>query len=169
MTVPVAHGAEPASSRPHVSSNGRYSVRAISPDPKTCQLEITQETEVVWESPRCFGTLDDLYFISNDGVRVWVLRALPNMAKVKNPRLLGSVAGRAIGAILVGKPGNVVASRTVNSFMKTVRARGKIEGLSTHFRWLQGAVGKGGKPPRSNDNNQVEFETLDGRTHRLRF
>ena len=42
-----------------------------------CRIEVTRDTDVAWTLPRCLGTVDDLYFVSNSGERFWVLAALP--------------------------------------------------------------------------------------------
>lgn len=171
LAMGICRGAaaqEPQSSRPRVSSNGRFSVRAYERAPKHCWLEVSREGEVTWESPRCFGTLDDFYFVSNDGERVWVIRALPELPKKRKAPFLKAVA-QTKGAWLLKRPGTLLKTRTIGTFMKTARARSDAEALSSHFRWLHGAAGKLGKPPHSTLDNAVEFETLDGSVHRLRF
>lgn len=168
LTPVGAQAAEPKSSRPQVSSNGRFSVRAVEPGPSQCRLEVSQEAELLWELPRCFGTADDLYFVSNDGERVWVIRTLPETPAPKKRIRTSDLLARVPVAYLVDRAGQVVQQRTLGSFMD-VMSRRKAQVLTHHFRWLEGVSGAPGRWPRSNPKNQVEFETLAGKTVRLEF
>jgi hypothetical protein len=160
--------AEPKSSRPQVSSNGRFSVRAVEPSAGQCRLEVSQESELLWELPRCFGTADDLYFVSNDGERVWVMRTLPEMPAPKKRIRTTDLLARVPVAYLVDRAGQVVQARNLGSFMDMMSRR-KTQVLAHHFKWLEGVSGAPGRWPRSNPKNQVEFETLAGKTVRLEF
>ena len=169
-----ALAAEPKSSRPQVSSNGRFSVRAIETGPDQCRLQVSQESELLWELPRCLGTADDLYFVSNDGERVWVLKTLPELpdppkpTKKKKKILPLDLLGKVQVAFLVDRAGQVVQSRNIASFL-SVPLRRKTQVLARHFKWLEGVTGIPGQTPRSNARNQVEFEVVGPKTYRLDF
>src|SRR5688572_233905 len=46
--------------------------RGKSP-PVRCRLEVARETGVVWTLEKCIGAVDDVYLVSNDADRVWIL------------------------------------------------------------------------------------------------
>src|SRR5262249_54775977 len=71
--VPV----EASQSRARASSNAEYGIVMRVEGEGKCRIEATRDTDVAWTLPRCLGTVDDLYFISNSGERFWVLAALP--------------------------------------------------------------------------------------------
>jgi hypothetical protein len=131
---------------------------------------VSQESEVVWELPRCFGNVDDLYFISNDGERVWILLTLPEVPASpprKRTRLIDLV-GRAPVAYLVDRAGQILQSRKLASFVDPSNRR-RLQILSRHFKWLEGVAAVPGRAPRSDAHNQVELEVVGPRTHRLVF
>ena len=171
----LAAGAEPKSSRAQVSSNGRYSVRAVEQAQGQCRLQVSQEAELTWELPRCFGTADDLFFVSNDGERVWVLRTLPELPeaaspkkKTKHPRSVADLMMGVTVATLVDRAGQVVKARSLATFV-TPTGRRNLQLLPHHFKWMEGTVGLTGKSPRSNAHNQVELEAVGPTTYRLDF
>jgi hypothetical protein len=45
----------------------------------------------------------------------------------------------------------------------------EVRQFKAHFGWLEGTLGIPGKGPRLTDAGAVEFETVEGRTHRLTF
>jgi hypothetical protein len=115
------------------------------------------------------GDADDLYFVSNDGERVWILLTLPEVppAPRKKTRIVDLV-GRAPVAFLVDRAGQVVQSRKLASFVDPSNRR-RVQILSRHFKWLEGVAAIPGRAPRSDAHNQVELEVVGPRTHRLVF
>ena len=75
LAAPAA-AEEPAQSRGRASSNGEYGIVMRVEAPGKCRVEVTRDTDVAWTLPRCVGTVDDLYFVSDSGERFWVLAAL---------------------------------------------------------------------------------------------
>jgi hypothetical protein len=167
---PDGGGAGPKATTPQVSANGRYSVRVVESGPSECHIQVFQEADLTWELPRCIGTVDDLYFVSNDGERVWVLHPLPEIpppSTRKKIRMQDLIAKVPV-AFLVNRAGQVVLSRNVGSFV-IAPSRSKIQLMAHHFKWLEGTVGLAGRTPRSNAHNQLEFESVGGHTYRLDF
>ena len=68
---------ETAQSRARASSNAEYGIVMRVEGEGKCRIEVTRDTDVAWTLPRCLGTVDDVYFVSNSGERFWVLAALP--------------------------------------------------------------------------------------------
>jgi hypothetical protein len=174
MVLPLwAHGA-PRESSAHASSNGVWSIQMVESAPEQCRLEATRDADPAWTLERCVGTVQDLYFISDDGQRFWVLRVLPRTppmpkSKGSNPKSLapGAPFTAASVAALYDRQGNLLAERTLKDFLK--RRFDKLRDLDTHFCWLEGELGVPGRRPRITDTNQVEFETVEPKTFRLDF
>ena len=68
---------ETGQSRGSASSNAEYGIVMRVEGERKCRVEVTRDTDVAWTLPRCLGSVDDLYFVSNSGERFWVLAALP--------------------------------------------------------------------------------------------
>jgi hypothetical protein len=174
LVLPVWAQASPRESSAHASSNGVWSIQLVESAPEQCRVEATRDADPAWTLERCVGTVQDLFFISNDGERFWVLRVLPRTPPGSKPK--GSKAKQpppgepfvsAQVATLFDKQGNLLAERTLKDFLK--RRFDKLRDLDSHFCWLEGELGVPGRRPRITDSNQVEFETVEPRTFRLDF
>ena len=73
------------SSRARVSANGAFTVRLVQHAQGKCTLEVAKESGPVWTLKQCVGGVDDLYFVSNDGERVWVIYPLAPKGTKKLP------------------------------------------------------------------------------------
>jgi hypothetical protein len=174
LVLPVWALAAPRASTAHASSNGMWSIQLVESAPEQCRVEATRDADPAWSLERCVGTVEDLFFISNDGERFWVLSALPRtppMPKQKGNKPPPLPAGEpflsAVVATLFDKQGKVLAERTLRDFLS--RRFDKLRDLGQHFCWLEGVLGVPGRRPRTTEANQVEFETVEPRTHRLDF
>jgi hypothetical protein len=168
--------AAPRESNAHASSNGVWSIQLFESAPEQCRLEATRDADPAWSLERCVGTVEDLFFISNDGARFWVLSVLPRTPpmpkakpKAKKPHepLPGEPFIGAVVASLYDKQGKLLAERTLGEFV--TRRFDKLRDLGQHFCWLEGVMGIPGRRPRATEANQVEFESVDPRTYRLDF
>ena len=174
LLLPALAAAQPRESRAHASSNGVWSIQLIESAPGECRVDTTRDADPAWSVGRCLGSVDDLFFISNDGERFWVLTVLPRTPprpkqKGEKPKALppGEPFVQAVVATLFDRQGNVLAEKTLRDFMKS--RFDKLRDLDRRFCWLEGVVGVPGRRPRITDANQVEFETVDQRSHRLDF
>ena len=173
---------EAGQSRSRASSNAEYGIVMRVEGPGKCRIEVSRDTDVAWTLPRCLGTVDDLYFISNSGERFWVLAALPKSlppppgstpvgeaqkrAAQKKPPFDGH--GPVVVATQYDRVGNVVGQRKLGELLSK-SAYTKLRKLDRRFVWLEGVLGIPGKEPRVNDRNQVEFETVEPKSLRLDF
>ena len=173
---------EAGQSRSRASSNAEYGIVMRVEGPGKCRIEVSRDTDVAWTLPRCVGTVDDLYFISNSGERFWVLAALPKSlppppgstpvgetqkrAAQKKPPFDGH--GPVVVATQYDRVGNVVGQRKLGELLSK-SAYTKLRKLDRRFVWLEGVLGIPGKEPRVNDRNEVEFETVEPKTLRLDF
>ncbi|XXF77632.1 hypothetical protein P2318_31950 [Myxococcaceae bacterium GXIMD 01537] len=161
-------------SRARVSADGVFSVRLVEEAPGQCRLEVSKESGPVWSLAQCVGLVDDLYFVSNDGERVWVMRPLAQKApepKVRTTRKKKSqVPGwaRVPVATLYGREGQRLDEKYLTDFVAP-RNMGEVRELSGHFKWLEGTLGIPGKGPRLMDAGHIEFESVGGKHHRLTF
>ncbi len=181
LAAPASAG-EPEQSRARASSNAEYGIVMRIEAPGKCRIEVTRDTDVAWTLPRCVGTVDDLYFVSDSGERFWVLATLPrSIPPPKGAVPVGEAQKRAakkkkpfdsygpvVVAVLRDRLGNVLAEKRLSELLPTSR-NGKLRVLDRRFVWLEGVLGVPGKEPRVNDRNQVEFETVEPRTWRLDF
>ncbi|MGQ0506509.1 MAG: hypothetical protein ACT4TC_14445 [Myxococcaceae bacterium] len=156
-------GAQERTSKPQVSSDGVYSIRFVEHADKTCDVEVDKEQTKAWSLSKCVGTVDDLYFVSTDGQRFWVLRTLGEKPKTKK-----SSWHSAIVAVLFTQDGKVVRRKSAAELVPSI-LRGEVRQMERHFKWLEGAAGVPGKGPRMNDKNQVEFEVVGGKPYKLPF
>jgi hypothetical protein len=174
LVVSVWAQGSPREGSAHASSNGVWSIQLVESAPEQCRVEATRDADPAWTLERCVGTVEDLFFISNDGERFWVLRVLPRTppllkqkgSKPKSPPP-GTPFVSAQVAALFDRQGTVLAERTLKDFLK--RRFDKLRDLDSHFCWLEGELGVPGRRPRITDSNQVEFETVEPRTFRLDF
>jgi hypothetical protein len=142
--------------------------------PEQCRVEATRDADPAWTLERCVGTVDDLFFISDDGARFWVLHVLPRTPPAAKPKAThakppppGEPFVNARVATLQDRQGKVLAERTLRDFMS--RRFDKLRDLESHFCWLEGELGVPGRRPRITESNQVEFETVEPKTYRLDF
>jgi hypothetical protein len=149
-----------------VSSNQAHAVRHQRLG-NTCQIVALRETEVKWVLDKCLGEQDDLFFISNDGNRFWVLHVLPSKAKSSSTRKTPAW-WRAVVAVEYDWKGRVLRQRRLSELLQPIE-RTKVHELDRHFKWLEGVVGMKGRSPRVNEKNQVEFEVVGGKTVTLDF
>jgi hypothetical protein len=165
--------AEERVGRSRVSANGVYSVRFVEVSPGHCRLEVLKESGPAWTVDACVGTLDDLYFASNDGERVWVLYPLVEKgsvslpgAKKKAPRI--PAWANATVAALYDRTGQRLQEKRLPELMST-RQLSEVRQMAHHFKWLEGTLGIPGKGPRLTDAGVVEFEPVGLNTQRLTF
>lgn len=175
-----ASAEETGQSHARASSNAEYGIVMRVEGPGKCRIEVSRDTDVAWTLPRCVGTVDDLYFVSNSGERFWVLAALPKAlppppapvgeaqkkAQKKKPPFDGY--GPVVVATLYDRVGNVVEQRKLGELLPR-NGYLRLRKLDRRFVWLEGVLGVPGTEPRVNDKNQVEFETVEPRTLRLGF
>jgi len=174
--------AQTGQSRARASSNAEYGIVMRVEGPGKCRIEVTRDTDVAWTLPRCVGTVDDLYFVSNSGERFWVLAALPKslplppgstpigetQKKESKKKPPFDAHGPVTVATLYDRVGNVVGQKKLSELLPR-SASPKLRTLDRRFIWLEGVLGVPGTEPRVNDKNQVEFETVEPRTLRLDF
>ncbi|MFZ5468912.1 MAG: hypothetical protein ACOZIN_05680 [Myxococcota bacterium] len=161
LAAPAA--AEETVGRTQISSDGARGIRFVHVGKGQCRIEAVSGTEVTWKLEECVGSIDDLYFISNDGERFWVLTPLPQKPKGKKVRWDSAVVAR-----LFDKEGTLLQVKSLRDLVPP-KGREAVRQLKKHFKWLEGVVDVPGKGPRVAEGDQVEFETVDRRTVRLRF
>ncbi|MBF5046068.1 hypothetical protein FGE12_26875 [Aggregicoccus sp. 17bor-14] len=166
-------GAAPRASRARVSANGLYTVRLVETAPGQCRLEVGSDApQGSWSVERCVGSADDLYFVANDGATVWVLRPLAEkpagteQQHVKKGKAPAWAAARVAWEVV--RPGELRQELRLSGLVPTKRLS-EVRQFRAHFGWLEGTLGIPGKGPRLTDAGEVEFETVDGKTHRLKF
>ena len=159
------------SSRERVSANGAFSVRFVERAPGQCSLEILKESGVVWKVDRCLGSVDDLYFVANNGERVWVLYPLAE----KGTRKLEGKQNKKVPvwantrvAAAYDRHGSRVDERDLLDLVP-VQALAEVRQMAQHLKWLEGVLGVPGKGPRLTDAGRIDFETVDGKSHQLSF
>jgi hypothetical protein len=174
LVLPLWALGAPKESSAHASSNGVWSIQLVESAPEQCRVEATRDADPAWTLERCVGTVDDLFFISNDGERFWVLHVLPRTPPAPKPKGThakppppGEPFVNARVATLLDRQGKVLAERTLRDFMS--RRFDKLRDLESHFCWLEGELGVPGRRPRITESNQVEFETVEPKTYRLDF
>jgi hypothetical protein len=171
LALPAGAGAsEPKRSKTTVSASGDYSVRLVELAPKKCRLEVLKENTPFWHLERCVGTVDDLYFVSKDGARVWVVETVPQKAPVRRAKRRKYPAWTYVEvAALYGRDGSKLKSRQLNDFVKSRDGLKDVRQLQRHFKWLEGVAGVPGKAPRLNAAGQVELETVEPKSFKLEF
>jgi hypothetical protein len=71
-------------------------------------------------------------------------------------------------AALYDRLGNLLAQRRLGEFVHPA-AYHMLRDLDQRFVWLEGVAGVPGREPHLTEKNQVEFATVEGRSHRLDF
>jgi hypothetical protein len=167
--------AQERSSRSHVSSNGMYSVRLVEEAPGKCRVEMLKESGPSWKFEGCVGTVDDLYFASNDGEFFWMVRPLVEKGKKSTVEKRGKKQVRvpawanATVAVMYDRNGQKVREKRLQDFLLGSHELGEVRQMKGHFKWLEGTLGIPGKGPRLTDDDKVEFEAVGAKTHRLPF
>ncbi len=169
-----AQGAERAS-KARVSANGLYSVRLVEEEPGKCRVVMQKESTQAWQFSGCVGTVDDLYFASNDGERLWVLVPLVEKGrravvekKGKRKRVRVPAWANAVVAAQYDRTGQKLQEKRLTDFVSK-KMLGEVRQMKGHFKWLEGTLGIPGKGPRLTDAEKVEFESVGGKTHQLTF
>jgi hypothetical protein len=167
--------AQERASKTRVSANGEYSIRLVEEAPGKCRVEMLKESGPVWKFTGCIGTVDDLYFASNDGEKFWLIHPLAEKGSksvvVKRGSKKVKVPGWAntVVAVLYDRNGQKLREKRLTEFLATSRELGEVRQMSGHFKWLEGTLGIPGKGPRLTDQEKVEFEAVGGKTHSLTF
>ena len=181
LAVPSA-AEESRQSQARASSSAEYGIVMRVGGAGKCRVEVTRDTDVAWTLPRCVGTVDDQYFVSNSGERFWVLAALPKwlsappgstpvgetQKRASNKKPSFDAYGPVVVAVLYDRLGNIRSERKLSELLPRSAFR-KLRPLDRRFVWLEGVLGVPGREPRVNERNQVEFETVEPRTWRLDF
>jgi len=166
--VALAAGAEPKATKLQPSADGAFGIRMVEEGPDACRLEVVKGTDPSWTLDKCVGNASDLYFVSNDGQRFWVLHTTPEKPGPPQGKKKGTPWYQVEVASLHDARGNVVQSRRLMDLVLPLD-RDKVRQLGKHFMWIGGVDGVPGKPPRINDAGQVEVEVSGARTLKLSF
>lgn len=131
-----------------------------------CRLEIVRDQVVDAHVDKCLGDVDDLYFVSNDGARVWLLRTVPELPHGRHASLKTTIVAQ-----LFSREGSLLKSKRLGEL---IHRRGQLEEvrkLGKHFKWLGGVASVPGNTPHVTNDGQVELEVVgsDGKAQRLRF
>lgn len=178
-----ALSSETGSTRTWVSANGVYGIRFVQTGPSACRVEVSREQGAAWTLEQCVGNPGDLYFVSNDGDRFWVIRTLPEKPAPMKPapvKAKKSKRGRkkekpldplltAEVATEYDQKGQVVARRQLVELLPPRPDVSDLRQLGRHFQWVEGVGGVPGKGPRLNDAGLVELEPVGQKTQRLKF
>lgn len=147
--------AQERTTKKQVSANGLYTIYLREDPDKSCRVVVTKEGQPHWQLQQCVATLNDLFFISNEGDRFWVIHTLAEKKKKKKKNAWkGSVV-----AALYDREGQRLASRTAGQLVPKIGVP-EVRELGGHAKWLEGVLGVPGKPPRLTDKNILEFETV---------
>jgi hypothetical protein len=165
-----AGASEPKKSKTGISTDGAWSVRLVENGPGDCRLEVMKESAVSWQIARCVGNSSDLFFVSTDGAKVWVVKTLPENATGggKKARKFPAWTYAEVAA-LYGRNGSRLKSMQLNDLVKSKEGLDDVRKLERHFKWLEGAVGVPGKGPRLTEAGTVELETVERKTIKLEF
>ncbi|MCI0672326.1 MAG: hypothetical protein L0Y64_17890 [Myxococcaceae bacterium] len=165
----VASG-QPRVSRRSVSHSGLYRVQLVEEAEGRCRLEVESDSGLRWALPRCVGMVDDAFFVSRDGERVWVVHTLPRKVPGKAKReWVGRRAVKVpawVDVVVVEKfdrRGTRLDARRLSALMSTAGYE-KVRELSHHFHWLAGVGGVPGKAPHLDAAGRVELVTVEGKT-----
>ncbi len=162
-------------SRSRASANGLYTVHLVEEAPGKCRVEMLKESGPAWRFSGCIGTVDDLYFASNDGERLWLVRPLVEkgtqgtVEKRGNKKVKVPAWANAVVAELYGRDGQKLQEKRLQDFLLGSRELGEVRQMKGHFKWLEGTLGIPGKGPRLTDDAKVEFEAVGRKTYRLTF
>ena len=160
-------------SKTKVSANGLYAVRLSQVGKTSCRLEVLKDDQPSWHLDACVGTVDDLYFVNDDGSKVWVVRTVPEKGTVPSrasrTKLKYPAWTYTEVVALYDQTGRKLESKQLHDFVKSRNGLDDIRELQRHFKWLEGVAGVPGKSPRLNDAGQVELDTIERKTFKLKF
>lgn len=156
-----------------LSANGLFGIQLKEIGRGNCRLEVQKEDQPHWELNKCVGTVDDLFFISDDGEKFWALKVLPDWEEappsvpregfVRRAELEKDLPfSDAVVAVLYDREGKELESKLLKELMKR-KGQDQVRKLGRHFRWLRGTAGVPGKRPRFNDKGLAEVETVEGK------
>jgi len=176
LLLAVAGHADPKKGKTRVSANGLFGIRMLELSDKSCRVEVVREQTTAWTLDKCVGVADDLYFVSDDGQRFWVLYPLPERPEkdsAEQPRRRGKKPRPAVLDVVVAaeydRQGNPLQMKRLSDFMPEKSVE-ELRELGRHFKWLAGVLSVPGKPPRLIDSGDLEFETVVvGQTYTLKF
>jgi hypothetical protein len=161
----------PRASRARVSANGLHTVILREEAPGRCTLEVSTESGSGWKLGECVGGVDDLYFVSNNGERVWVLKPLVEKGTRKLPgkpfRKVPAWANTVVAELYDHQAGRV-EQKNLLDFVKPAELS-EVRQMHKHLKWLEGMLGVPGKGPRLSDTGRIEFEVVGGTHHQLTF
>lgn len=162
-----AFAQSPKVGRARVSANGLYSIRMVEEGPSKCRVEVEKDSVPVWALEGCIGNAEDLYFISNDGQRFWLLRTVPEIPRpLKKERR--EPLFRAVVAVLYDRNGKALKTRRLSDFLEPNKLA-MVRKLGRHFMWLGGVVSVPGQAPLVTEKNEVELETVALKRYTLQF
>ena len=143
-------------SKKQVSANGLYSIYLSERPDKSCLVVAQKDGVPHWQLQSCVGQASDLYFISNDGNRFWVVKPLARIAKGSKKKL--PWAG-AVVLQLYNREGALKSQHTAGELVPKLAA-GQVRELGGHVKWVEGVNGVRGKPPRVSDHNELEVDPV---------
>jgi hypothetical protein len=175
LLLALPGAAQERKSKSHVSANGQFIVRVVEEGPGKCRVEMLAESKASWQFSKCIGTVDDIYFASNDGERFWLLRPLaekgskPGVEKRGKKKVRVPAWANTVVAELYDRHGQKLQERRLQDFLLGSKELGEVRQMKGHFKWLEGTLGIPGKGPRLTDDAKVEFEAVGRKTYRLSF
>lgn len=152
--------------RKQVSANGLYTIYFRQNPDQSCLVVALKDGAPFWQLSQCVGTTADLFFISNDGQRFYVVKSLADLKKGKRLSWTTDTVVK-----LYTKEGQLKFSRDAGSLVPKI-ARNDVRELGAHVKWAAGLYGVPGKPPHVNDAGQLELEsvgTVGARTWQFSF
>jgi hypothetical protein len=167
--------AQERASKARVSANGQFTIRLVEEGPGKCRVEMAQESGLAWQFAGCVGTVDDLFFASNDGERFWVLRPLVEkgsravVEKQGKKKITIPAWANVPVAALYDRNGQKLQEKRLQDFVRGTKALGEVRQMSAHFKWLEGTLGIPGKGPRLTDDEKVQFEAVGAKPYSLGF
>src|SRR5215831_13528015 len=123
----------PRSSRRQASANGAYSIQMTALGKDECRVEVSTDSQALWELLRCVGLPDDYYFVSNDAQRFWVVRTIPEKPRA-GKRSKPSDVMRVVVAALYDRQGKTIKRMRLMDLMQQ-KSLGKVRQLGEHFEW----------------------------------
>lgn len=137
-----------------ISPSGAARLMQTALPDDACALECEVSGKSSWKVQSCLGRGTDFNFVSNDCATVLTL--------FEYPLKTGTPDSTAVAAALVG--GTAMRVFRLGELGAPSRGEGK------RIRWLGGVVGEPGVKPHLNSaETGIEFMTVDGQAHTVRF
>lgn len=137
------------------SPNGAARLMQTALEADACALECEVSGKSSWKVQSCLSRGTDFNFVSNDCATALTL--------YEYPLKTGTPESTAVAAALVGK-GTAVRVFRLGELGSPSSGEGK------RMRWLGGVVGEPGVKPHVNSTETgIEFMTVDGQAHTVRF